>query len=87
MIQMACVFGELEREMIRARVVAGLNRVREQGIKTLGRPTVGKKVEEAVRRQLGAGHGILKVAKLVGCGSGTVQRIKREMTTQMADAA
>ena len=33
MIQMACVFGELEREMIRARVVAGLNRVREQGIK------------------------------------------------------
>jgi DNA invertase Pin-like site-specific DNA recombinase len=36
MIQMACVFGELEREMIRARVVAGLNRVREQGGK-LGR--------------------------------------------------
>ena len=38
MMQMACVFGELEREMIRARVVAGLNRVREQGIKRLGRP-------------------------------------------------
>jgi DNA invertase Pin-like site-specific DNA recombinase len=32
-----CVFGELEREMIPARVVAGLNRVREQGIKRLGR--------------------------------------------------
>ena len=30
MMQMACVFGELEREMIRARVVAGLNRVRER---------------------------------------------------------
>jgi hypothetical protein len=38
MMQMACVFGELEREMIRARVRAGLNRVREQGLKTLGRP-------------------------------------------------
>ena len=79
MIQMACVFGELEREMIRSRVVAGLNRVREQGIKKLGRPPVGRKVEEAIRQQLGAGHGILKVAKMVGVGSGTVQRIKREM--------
>src|SRR6202046_4904787 len=55
MMQMACVFGELEREMIRARVVAGLNRVREQGIKKLGRPQVGRKIEETIRRQLGAG--------------------------------
>jgi DNA invertase Pin-like site-specific DNA recombinase len=80
MIQMACVFGELEREMIRARVVAGLNRVREQGGK-LGRPTIAGKIEDAIRQQLGAGHGILKVAKIVGCGSGTVQRIRREMAT------
>jgi len=78
-IQMACVFGELEREMIRARVVAGLNRVREQGVKKLGRPSVGRKIEASIRQQLGAGHGILKVAKLVGVGSGTVQRVKREM--------
>ncbi len=85
MMQMACVFGELEREMIRARVVAGLNRVREQGIKKLGRPSVGTKIEEAIRRQLGAGHGILKVANMVGCGSGTVQRVKREMAAKMAD--
>jgi len=87
MIQMACVFGELEREMIRARVRAGLNRVREQGLKKLGRPQVGQKVEETIRRHLGAGHGILKVAKMVGCGSGTVQRVKREMAATMAKAA
>jgi DNA invertase Pin-like site-specific DNA recombinase len=87
MMQMACVFGELEREMIRARVVAGLNRVREQGIKKLGRPQVGRKIEETIRRQLSAGHGILKVAKLVGVGSGTVQRVKREMVATMAEAA
>ena len=78
MIQMACVFGELEREIIRARVVAGLNRVREQG-KKLGRPTIARKVEDAIRQQLSAGHGMLKVAKIVGVGSGTVQRVKREM--------
>src|SRR6476646_6693589 len=50
MMQMASVFGELEREMIRARVVAGLNRVREQGIKKLGRPRVGRKTEEAIQQ-------------------------------------
>jgi DNA invertase Pin-like site-specific DNA recombinase len=87
MMQMACVFGELEREMIRARVRAGLSRVREQGLKKLGRPSVGKKVEEAIRKQLGAGHGMLTVAKMVGCGSGTVQRVKREIAAKMAEAA
>lgn len=84
-IQMACVFGELEREMIRARVIAGLNRVREEGIKKLGRPTIGRKTEEAVRQQLDAGHGILKVAKLVGVGSSTVQRVKKEMAMIIAN--
>jgi DNA invertase Pin-like site-specific DNA recombinase len=87
MMQMACVFGELEREMIRARVVAGLNRVREQGIKKHGRPPVGRKIEEIIRRHLGAGHGILKVAKMTGCGSGTVQRVKRTMAATMVEAA
>src|SRR3984885_4234192 len=77
MMQMACVFGELEREMIRARVVAGLNRVREQGLKRLGRPRVGQKVEGMVRRPLAPGHGVLTVAKLAGCDGGTVQRVKK----------
>ena len=39
MIQMASVFGEQERHIIRSRVIAGLDRVREQG-KKLGRPKV-----------------------------------------------
>jgi DNA invertase Pin-like site-specific DNA recombinase len=50
-IQMACVFGPLGREMIRARVAAGLNRVREQGINKLGRPQVGRMIEEIIRPQ------------------------------------
>lgn len=87
MIQMACVFGELEREMIRARVVAGLNRVREQGLKKLGRPKVPEKIEKAIQSHLKAGYGILRVAKLVGVGSGTVQRVKREMANHLAEAA
>jgi len=73
-------------DIIRSRVVAGLDRVRPQG-KKLGRPKVGRKVDEAIRQHLDAGHGILKVAKLVGVGSGTVQRIRREMVVQMVEAA
>ena len=84
---MACVFGELERAMIRARVVAGLNLAREQGIQNLGRLQVAPKVEGAIRGHLRVGNGMLKVAKLVGVGSGTAQRVKREMTTQMVEAA
>ena len=78
MLQMAAVFGELERAMIRERVNAGLDRARKAG-KALGRPKVGDDVEAAVRERLAAGMGILKVAREVGVGTGTVQRIKAEM--------
>ena len=61
MIQMASVFGEQERQIIRSRVLAGLDRVRQQG-KKLGRPKVSPKIEDAIRRHLSAGNGILKVA-------------------------
>ncbi len=92
MLQMAAVFAELERGMIRERVMAGLARVRaetpeqrrDKGKKGLGRPKVGKDVEKAIRERLAAGVGILKVAREVGVGSGTVQRVRRE---QRADAA
>ena len=83
MIQMASVFGEQERSMLRSRVLAGLDRVRQQG-KKLGRPKVSPKIENAIRSHLRAGNGILKVATLVGVGSGTVQRVKREMAGEFA---
>jgi DNA invertase Pin-like site-specific DNA recombinase len=86
MIQMASVFGEQERSMLRSRVLAGLERVRAQG-KRLGRPKVSPNVEDAIRSHLRAGNGILKVAALVGCGCGTVQRVRREMAVQVAEAA
>ena len=73
--------------MLRARVLSGLDRVRQQG-QRLGRPKkVAPKVENAIRTHLSAGMGILKVAALVGAGSGTVQRVKREMAGGMAKAA
>ena len=76
-------FAEFERDMIRGRVNAGLARARAHGVQ-LGRPKVSAKVEAAIRESLGAGTGILKTAKTVGVGSGTVQRIKAELAARTA---
>jgi DNA invertase Pin-like site-specific DNA recombinase len=77
------VFAEFERAMIVERVKAGLSRARSQG-KRLGRRPVSEDVVDRIREQLATGAGILKTAKLVGCGVGTVHRIKREMTAVAA---
>jgi DNA invertase Pin-like site-specific DNA recombinase len=82
MFGMLGVFSEFEREMIVARVNAGIARAKQHGTrsgKPHGRPRIDAKIEDRVRQQLANGAGILKTAKVVGVGSGTVQRIKREM--------
>jgi hypothetical protein len=50
-------------------------------------PQVSPKIENAIKTHLSAGKGILKVATPVGVGSGTVQRVKREMVKTLARAA
>lgn len=79
MFGMMGVFAEFERSMIQARVKAGLARAKENprpGAKAIGRPKVGADVEAAIAARLAAGEGMLKVAKALGVGSGTVQRVK-----------
>jgi DNA invertase Pin-like site-specific DNA recombinase len=78
MFQVTGAFAEFERSMIRQRVHAGLKRAVEAG-KTLGRPRISEAVEKRIQAQLRAGKGILKVAREVGVGNGTVQRIADEM--------
>jgi len=78
--------------MIRQRIHAGLrtikatiaakgNFISKAGIvrKRLGRPNADPKKVEAARRELAKGTGVLRTAKLVGLGTGTVHRIRREM--------
>src|ERR1700730_16629966 len=77
MFQMMAVFAEFERAMIVERVKAGLARARSQG-KRLGRRPASTEVVEHIRNHLASGAGILKTAKALGCGVGTVHRIKRE---------
>jgi DNA invertase Pin-like site-specific DNA recombinase len=79
MFQMLGVFAEFERAMIVSRVNAGLARAKAQG-KTLGRPSAMTPAKDReARAMLGNGVGVLKIAKTLGVGTGTIQRIKEEL--------
>src|SRR5262245_9793010 len=84
-LQLTGAFAEFERTMIRQRIKAGLKRAVAQGVK-LGRPKIDGATERKVRRQLAKGIGILKVAKSLGIGTGTVQRISGERAMSLRGA-
>ena len=79
MFQVTGAFAEFERSMIRQRVNAGLKRAVEQG-KQLGRPKISPAIERRIQSHLRANTGILKTARECGVGTGTVQRVKQEMS-------
>jgi DNA invertase Pin-like site-specific DNA recombinase len=92
MFQMLGVFAEFEREIIRERVASGMDRVRDEIerkghyatkkgtiIKRVGRPNADPAKLSKARAALAEGNGIIKVAKQVGLGVGTVQKLKAEM--------
>ena len=84
------VFSEFEAAMIRERVRTGLARARRSGTKSgraIGRPRLDLKRESAVRKALASGTGILKVARSLGAGTGTVARIAREVRSRGRAAA
>ncbi len=83
MLQMAAVFGELERSMTVERIKAGIARVRAKGGRT-GRAPVSPKVEAAIRAELSTGKGMLKVAKALQVSSGTVQRVAHGLSPAAA---
>ena len=60
--------------------LAAQSGLRAQG-KRLGRPTVSAATNAAIRKALKKGGiGIRKIATTLGVGTGTVQRIKAEMS-------
>jgi DNA invertase Pin-like site-specific DNA recombinase len=79
MFQMLGVFAEFERGMIQERVKAGLARAKAEG-RLGGRPRVGTDVEATIRDLRQGGMGIIKIAKQVGCGVSTVQRVISAIT-------
>jgi DNA invertase Pin-like site-specific DNA recombinase len=76
---MSGIFAAIERAMIVERIKAGLKRAKAEGT-MLGRPRIGADVEARIRDYLAQKVGIHKTAKLVGVGSGTVQRVREEVS-------
>lgn len=76
LFQMCGVFAEFERGMIQERVKAGLARTKAKGT-VLGRPRVSAEIEQKILdlRESNPKLGIIKIAKEVGVGVGTVQRL------------
>ena len=74
MFQMIGVFSEFERSIISERVKAGLERAKNSGTQ-LGRPIIfEEKVQDVLSLRAG-GMAILKIAKKLNIGTGTVQKI------------
>ena len=84
MFQITGAFAEFERSMIRQRIRAGLRRALEAG-KQLGRPKINSALEKRIQSQLRAGKGMLAIARECKVGTGTVQRIAREMSGRPFD--
>ena len=73
---------EFEREIIRERVRAGLERAKANGVK-LGRPRVGFDVNEAVRLKQ-SGYSWPKLAKRLGVSSATLRRTVSPLLKNLA---
>lgn len=78
LFQMMGVFAEFERAMISDRVNAGLARAKAEG-KKLGRPRVSAETERSIRDARAQGKGMLKIARELGVGTATVQRVVKAM--------
>jgi DNA invertase Pin-like site-specific DNA recombinase len=75
MLGMCAVFAEFEWNSTSDRIKSGLERARQQG-KQIGRPsTVTADTEAAIRKLRTEGAGKLKIAKQLGVGVSTVQRV------------
>lgn len=81
LFQMMGVFAEFERSMIRERIHAGLARAKKSGTRSgrpIGRPRLPGKTIEAIKAARARGLGIKRIAKEIGVGVGSVQRVVGE---------
>jgi DNA invertase Pin-like site-specific DNA recombinase len=72
MFAVISAFSELEKSVIRERVLSGLARARQEG-KKLGRPHVGFDIAKALKLR-GEGLGARRIATQLGVSYGTVYR-------------
>jgi len=81
MFGMLAVFGEFEREMIVARVNAGIARAKVHGTKSgraIGRPRA-EAGDNQIKAMLATGAGIHATRRALGVGTGRVTRVAKAM--------
>jgi DNA invertase Pin-like site-specific DNA recombinase len=79
---MLSVFAELEREMIRERVLAGLARARKHGTRSgrsFGRPRGADYQDDAIRSALLEGKSVRETASATGASRGTVGNVRKAL--------
>lgn len=79
--QVVEAFAELERAKVSGRILDGIGRARAAGV-PLGRPRISAEKEAAIRAMLATGAGKLRIAKTLGTGCATVQRVAKELAGQ-----
>jgi len=78
MFAMIGAFSEFEREMIRERVVSGLDNARKKG-RIGGRPTnLTDEIRSKIINLKGAGNSIRKIKDECSVGTATVYKVLRE---------
>jgi DNA invertase Pin-like site-specific DNA recombinase len=75
MLSMCGVFAEIERAILIERINAGLARAKAQGKKLGPAFTITQAQKTRILELRAQGMGKLKIAKTVGVGTGTVQRL------------
>ena len=79
MFQMVSVFAEFERNIIRDRVISGMDRAKKLGTKSgkrIGRPSnVNGSTEAAVVALRDSGYSLNKISRELSIGSGTIYKI------------
>ena len=88
LFQMCGVFAEFERSMIRERVISGIARSKVHGTKSgkpHGRPANLANPEPLVLKARAEGKGMITIAKELGIGVSTVQRIVKQHTPPTVD--
>ena len=76
LFKMVSVFAEFERDLIRERVKAGLDRAREEGI-TLGRPKVDDQAIKEIRKLRRKGNTVRAIARQTGLSRSVVSKYSK----------
>lgn len=80
------VFSQFEREMVRERVLAGLDRAKAKGTR-IGRPPMAPDQVQQIQEALAGGAGVRQVAKMFGSSPTSVSRIKQAMAAEQPAVA